>query len=329
MTLGTKGFIPVLHAATLTRPDEIDTVLAAEAVAGALEGLGYATEIVALAPDLGWIESLPSRRPLLVFNLVDAVDGDGRLAPMVPARLDALGIPYTGCGTGAWLDTLSKVTTKLKLAHAGLPTPDWSEEGEGLDPDARVIVKPVWEHGSLGLDGTSVMRGADARQAIAARTLRWNTEHFAESFIEGREFNVSLLARQGGVEVLPIAEIVFEEFDAGTPRIVGYDAKWAPASEAYVGTPRRFGLERSEPALAAALKQHALACWALFGLAGYARVDFRVVSDSKPFILEVNMNPCLTPDAGFAAAAAQAGLSYRAMIAFIVEAPLGSLRATA
>ena len=95
---------------------------------------------------------MPSRRPLLVFNLVDAVGGNGRLAPMVPERLDALGLPYTGAGTGAWLDTLSKIDTKRKLADAGLPTPAWSVDGSDLDPEARVIVKPVWEHGSFGID---------------------------------------------------------------------------------------------------------------------------------------------------------------------------------
>ena len=45
------------------------------------------------------------------------------------------GLPYTGAGTSAWLDTLSKIGTKLKLAHAGLPTPEWSEDGTGLDPE--------------------------------------------------------------------------------------------------------------------------------------------------------------------------------------------------
>ena len=168
------------------------------AVAGALEGLDFTTEIMEVALDLASIETLPSRRPLLVFNLVDAIEGDGRLAPLVPARLDALGIAYTGCSTSALFATLSKVGTKLRLAHAGLPTPEWSTDGTGLNGDASVIVKALWEHGSLGLDETSVMRCEDAPRVVAARTLRLKTEHFVEAYIEGREFNVALLERASG-----------------------------------------------------------------------------------------------------------------------------------
>lgn len=324
-----RGYVPVLHAATQDRPDEIDTILAADAVADALAARGYAVDIVHLSADLGALDELPARRPLVVFNLVDAVGGDGRLAPMIPARLDALGLAYTGAGTAAWLDTLSKIGTKLRLAHAGLPTPDWSSDGTGLDPAAKVIVKPVWEHGSLGMDETCVMRGSEAALAIAERTARWNTEHFTETFVDGREFNVSLLETSDGVEVLPIAEILFEGFDAETARIVGYDAKWTADSAAFKGTPRTFGVERAEPRLAATLAELSRASWALFDLRGYARVDFRVTPDSMPFILEVNMNPCLTPDAGFAAAAQEAGLAYDVLIERIATAQLSCLKASA
>jgi D-alanine-D-alanine ligase len=324
---GAAGFIPVLHAATEDRPDEIDTLVAAKAVAGALAVLGYETEIIGLGLDLKVIEDLRARRPLLVFNLVDAMRGDGRLAPTVPALLEGFGLPFTGVSTSAWLETLSKLATKERLRSRGLPTPDWSEDGQGLASGASVIVKPVWEHGSLGIDTSSVVLGADAARLIAARTFRYHTAHFAEGFIEGREFNLALIGRESGVDVLPIAEIVFEGLDE--PQIVGYDAKWAPESQAYIGTPRRFGVEREEPKLAAELSKLGLACWTLFGLSGYARVDFRVDARGRLFILEVNVNPCLSPEAGFAAAAAEAGVPYRDLIGRIVAVSLGGLKATA
>jgi D-alanine-D-alanine ligase len=291
-------------------------------VAEALGSLGFATEIIEVAHDLASIETLASRGPLIVFNLVDAIEGDGRLAPRVPARLDAFGIFYTGCGTSALVETLSKVGTKLKLAHAGLPIPDWSSDGTGLHPDARVIVKPVWEHGSLGLDETSVVHCADAPGVVAARTLSLNTEHFAETYIEGREFHVALLERIWGTELLPIAEILFAGFELHAPKIYGYDGKWIPESAAYIGTLRRFGLEENEPELAERLKQLALACWFLFGFSGYARVDFRVDAAGTPFIIDVNPNPYLTPDSEDAVAAGEAGISYKDLVASIVESSL-------
>ena len=275
------------------------------------------------ALDLASIQTLPPRRPLLVFNLVDAINCDGRFAPLVTARLDTLGIAYTGCRTSALFETLSKVGSKLRLAHAGLPTPEWSTDGRGLNRDARVIVKATWEHGSLGLDETSVMRCADAPRVIAARTMHLKTEHFAEAYIEGREFHLALLERISGVEVLPIAEIMFGGLEAHAPKIFGYDAKWTPESAAYRGTLRRFGLERDEPELAKTLKKLARASWNLFGFSGYARVDFRVDSNGAPFIIDVNPNPYLTPNTEDAAAAAEAGLSYQDLIGSIVESSLG------
>jgi D-alanine-D-alanine ligase len=316
--------IPVVYAATEGRPDD---ALEAVSVAGALEGLGFTTKIIEVALDLASIETLHSLRPLLVFNLVDAINCDSRLAPLVPVRLDALGIAYTGCRTSALFQTLSKVGTKLRLAHAGLPTPEWSTDGTGLNRTARVIVKALWEHGSLGLDATSVLRCADASQIVTARTLHLKTEHFVEAYIEGREFHLALLDRISAVEVLPIAEILFGGLGVHAPKIFGYDAKWTPDSSVYIGTLRRFGLEQDEPQLAKTLKRLALACWTLFRLSGYARVDFRVDPTGAPFIIDVNPNPYLTPDTEDAAAAAEAGLSYQDLVGAIVESSLSASKA--
>ncbi len=54
-------------------------------------------------------------------------------------------------------------------------------------------------------------------------------------------------------------------------------------------------------------------------LRAWARVDFRVDQNGQPWILEVNANPCLSPDAGFRAALQQAGIAFDEAIACILE----------
>ena len=101
----------------------------------------------------------------------------------------------------------------------------------------------------------------NASHVVIARTLLHKTDHFAEAYIEGREFHLALLERVSGVEVLPIAEILFGALASHANKIYSYDAKWTPDSAAYIGTLRRFGLEQDEPELAKTLKQLALAAW--------------------------------------------------------------------
>ena len=93
---------------------------------------------------------------------------------------------------------------------------------------------------------------------------------------------------------------------------VGYRAKWDEESYEYRHTPRRFDFPESDAPLLERLRQTARACWHLFGLQGWARVDFRVDAEGHPWVLEVNANPCLSPDAGFAAALDRAGIDYGA-----------------
>jgi D-alanine-D-alanine ligase len=214
--------------------------------------------------------------------------------------------------------TNDKPRTKALLRQAGLATPDWCEPPDWAGLDQRAwIVKSAMEDASLGLDDGCVVAGraaaiARAEACVAAHGGRW----FAEAFIPGREFNIAMLNGR----VLPIAEMCFERWPAGKPRIVGYDAKWEEGSSGWNGTVRAFGVEDAEPALATALQDACEKTWRLFDLAGFARVDFRVDADGAPLILEINANPCITPDAGFAAAAAQAGISYAELIDALVTA---------
>jgi D-alanine-D-alanine ligase len=313
------AWIPVLHGAADDRPDEADTLVAAEAVAAALRRLGHDSDLVHLGLDLSAIGELARRSPAVVFNLVEALDGSDSLCHLAAAALEHYGLAYTGAGAQALGLTLDKPTAKRLMRAAGLPTPDWSPDGRGFAPGSRVIVKSATEHASRGMDAGSVVPAERATAEITAREAGHGGRFFAETFIDGREFNLSLLETADGVRVLPPAEIVFVDYPADRPRIVDYEAKWSEGSFASVNTPRRFDFPPSDAPLLAALAALARQAWALFGVAGYARVDFRVDGAGQPWLLEVNVNPCLTPDAGFVAAAARAGLDFDTLIGTIVE----------
>ncbi|MFH0809175.1 MAG: hypothetical protein V2A77_01700 [Pseudomonadota bacterium] len=108
-----------------------------------------------------------------------------------------------------------------------------------------------------------------------------------------------------------MAEIGFEGFfPAGAWRIVGYRAKWVAASREYQGTPRSFPRDRA----ALAGREIAARCFRLFGCRDYARVDIRLTAENIPYVLEINANPCISPEAGFAAALAQARIPYPAFV---------------
>jgi D-alanine-D-alanine ligase len=314
--------ILVLHSdiAPDAPPEELDTLVAADAVAAALTARGHDAEQAAFRQET-LMEVLARARPDIVFNLVEGVDGQGRLAPLAPAMLARSGMRYTGVTAEAMATTNDKPLTKAMLREAGLATPDWSvgPHWQGLDA-GRWIVKASLEDASLGLDDGCVVTGADVSARAAACVARFGGDWFAERYVEGREFNIAVLAGKEAVRVLPMAEMRFEQWPAGKPRIVGYGAKWEEDSSGWNGTVRAFGVERAEPELAVRLKSACERVWDLFGLSGFARVDFRVTDEGTPLILEINTNPCISPDAGFAAAAAEAGLSYDALIEEIVKA---------
>jgi D-alanine-D-alanine ligase len=185
------------------------------------------------------------------------------------------------------------------------------------------ILKPACEDASVGLEGDDPLcrtrEEALARAADLARRFPGQPV-LAEAFLPGRELNVSLLAGPDGVEVLPVAELVYEDFPDDLPRVLGYDAKWRPGSFLYDHTLRRFPGPGDPVAQRAA--ELARQAWEVCGLAGYARVDLRCDAAGEPRILEVNANPCLAPNAGFLAAAAEAGLCPREVVERILHAAL-------
>ena len=312
-------------------PDAKDVIMQVEAVTTALRSLGYRVAHLECTLNLeDFALKVNELKPQLVFNLVESLGGQGSLIHLFPFLLEGLAIPYTGSKAEAIRLTSNKIAAKQHMREAGLPTPDWvgflpggKDEGrENVVGRGRTwIIKSLWEHASIGLDGNSILEADNVTTLVKEMDRRSSLlggPCFAEEFIAGREFNLSLLAGDRGPTVMPPAEICFDGFEPDKPRIVDYRAKWDEDSFEYQNTPRRFDFNDNDGALIEKLRELALHCWEVFGLKGYARVDFRVDEANKPWILEVNANPCLSPDAGFSAALSQAGVSFKDAVQAIV-----------
>jgi D-alanine-D-alanine ligase len=321
--------VTVLHNAVSDAPtaDERDVLVQVETVTAALAALGYEVQRLPCSLDLASAKRhLAEQRPDVVFNLVEALDGSDRLVALAPSLLDALGLPYTGSSAEALFLTGSKLLAKERLESAGLPTPAWAvprrQPGSHTELSPPYIIKAVWEHASFGLGDEAVVREGNAgavQDSLRERSARWGRPCFAEQYVEGREFNLSLLAGPHGPEVLPPAEIDFSAFPAGKPHLVGYRAKWDADSFEYHHTPRRFDFPSGDRPLLDRLETLARDCWELFDLGGYARVDFRVDERGQPWVLEINANCCLSPDAGFAAAVERGNIPFNEAVHRILE----------
>lgn len=303
---------------------ERDVLDQVDAVSSSLQILGHEPIGVTCTLDLkGLNDKLNRLRPDVVFNIVEGLEGSDRLLTVVPTLLDALGIPYTGVpAEGLFLST-NKLLAKEWLHRAGLPTPAWEVGGSSTAETltAPCIIKSVFDHASFGIDDNAVIidETADIGQVLREREAQWGRPCFAERYVEGREFNLSLLAGPNGPDVLPPAEIAFTDFPAGKPRILGYRAKWDVESFEYEHTVRRFEFLPAEWDLLTRMTRLSLQCWDLFHLRGCARVDFRVDSRGQPWILEINANPCLSPDAGFAAALMRAGIGFEQAVQRLLD----------
>lgn len=317
------NLVVVLHNKVYdhSNPDEADVLLQVNLVTEAYRQLGYHPVSIELGNDpFNDILKIKESRPLFVFNLIESVFEKGELLYIGPALLNALQIRYTGTPLEALFITTSKLLTKKLMNQYNIPTPRYYHvnETEKLEPAKQYIVKPVWEDGSVGLDEEAVFDTNDLMKLKKIAQLS-PSHYFIEEFIEGREFNISILGGKNKTDVLQPAEMIFRDYPPEKPRMLGYQAKWNTSSFEYKNTIRSFETLDTKSSLYTELRKICLDCWKYFSLKGYARVDFRIDSKSRPYVIEINGNPCISPDSGFVAAARYAGLDIKTIIQRISE----------
>ena len=300
-------------------PDELDVLDQVKFIGNTLKELGYDVSQKGITDNFfREVEQIPGNGYEFVFNLVESVGNKAEILYFIPALLNMHHIPYTGCPVEATFVTGSKVLARKIMKSNGIPVAGGYKvsEADKLTKGRKYILKPVWEDGSLGITEESVFTFDGVPPEIIRDK---NDRHwFIEDFIDGREFNVSVKAGPAGPEMLPPAEMIFDGYDDNLPRIVSYKAKWIEGTFQYENSKRRFPDDLS-PKLTRNIREAVFGCWNIFGLKGYARVDMRVDADENVYVLEVNANPCISPDSGFISAALHAGLSFKDIIGDIIK----------
>jgi D-alanine-D-alanine ligase len=299
--------------------DELDVLDQVEFIEKHLAELGIETKRKGITGSfMHEIADLAADKPDFVFNLVESINNKGELSYFIPALLNLYSIPYSGNPLEAIFTTTSKILTGKILKSEGIGSPKsfLPSQHKHLITGNRYIVKPVWEDGSLGITEESVFI---FNEKIREKLKKLDDTHwFIEEFIDGREFNISVLANKNCPEILPPAEIMFYNYNGDKPRIVDFKAKWEMESFEYVNTVREFPGKDLNPVLKKKLMETALKCWQVFGLRGYARVDMRTDPEENPYVIEINANPCISPDGGFVAATKEAGLQFNQVLQRII-----------
>ena len=267
----------------------------------------------------------------LVFNLCESMAGDPRNEPTFAGLLDLFAIPYTGADLVGLASCLHKRRTKEILIGRGVETPPYrffATEADLADPTLESLDYPWFlklghEDASVGItEENRVVSPAALRARAAAMMAEFGQPILGERYVDGREINVGFIGNGPGAQMLPLHEIDFAAMPADRPRIVSYAAKWEEDHVDYLGT-KPVPLRDASPQFIAEVERVARAAWVALGLRDYGRVDLRVTADGVPWVIDVNPNCDISPDAGAARAAALMGIAYPALIGRIADTAYG------
>jgi len=294
-----------------------------EEIFEALESLGHEPSYQMLDGDEKSLTALARCDADLFFNIVESYDGDDTKEMHVAAYLDLLGRLYTGAGPHAMHLAQDKGLAKKLFAFHGVRTPFFATCYRGNidhchDITFPLIVKPISEDGSIGIDQGSVVKSVkQLMERIQYIQDEFDSPALLEEYIEGREIYAGILGNRFP-EVLPLIELDLSRLPPDMPRVAGTEVKWDKDSEAYKVT-KSAPVENLDEEITELLGSTALAAYRALGLRDYGRIDMRLTEKGEVYVIEANPNPWLSSGSEFYMAAKKSGRSYAEMIGEIVQ----------
>ncbi|WP_207622078.1 methyltransferase domain-containing protein [Alienimonas californiensis] len=282
------------------------------------------------------IGDLLSDPPAFVFNLCDeGFENDALQELHVPALLEMLKVPYTGCPPACLAVCYDKATVRAVAEDLDVPVPsqtilEHDDQAAHLPSAFPALLKPARGDGSIGITAGSVVHTPDELLAAADRIRReWpGRAILVQEFLTGPEYTVGVIGNPGvGMTVLPVLEVDYSALPEGLPKILGYESKWDPESPYWKDL--KFKEADLPESTRRAMIDHTLKLFGRLDCRDYARMDFRCSADGVPRLLEVNPNPGWVWDGKFNLQASMAGYDYADLLRMILEAAVDRMEAGA
>ncbi|MBN2105038.1 ATP-grasp domain-containing protein [bacterium] len=304
---------------------EGDSIKTIQAVIETLLKMGH--QAVGIEADNNAFQKLSAEEPDLVLNISEGLTGDFRES-YIPMLCERLNLPYTGSDPLTLGLCLNKMRTKEILGFYQIPTPAfqvfYSDNAMATEHLIYpVIVKPIAEGSSKGINNRSVVNDPTAaKSVIAEKLLKYEQPVIVESFLTGAEFTVALWGNGEEVEALPIVEICFEELPEGAWPMYSYEAKWvwdSPDKPLQIfQCPAKIDAKLNQEIVSVAKR-----AYYILGIRDWCRIDIRLDQEGVPNILELNPLPGILPDpkenSCFPKSARTAGYSYSDMIGRLIS----------
>lgn len=261
-----------------------------------------------------------------IFNLIEWTGIDLKYSQRAFRLLETLeknGTPFTGASKQNYFLNADKRVMKKIFDAEHIPTARWQSFKTGNELIRKdfvfpVIVKPCLEHCSIGLTRSSVVHTAnELHNVIHRQILSFKQPVFVEEFVEGREFHVTVLEKNGKPIVLPVAEIQFDVH--GTDAFLTYDSRWDEKHPEYAQS--RVVVAKLPAKLDTALRDVSTRTFAALQFRDYTRVDIRVRNNREIFVLEANTNPGLGADEDCALSTSflAAGMTFADVVEYILQ----------
>ena len=290
-----------------------------------LRDLGHEVLKLGVSEDVGLIHAaLLDFKPHITFNLLEEFHGVATYDQHVVSYLELMKQSYTGCNPRGLMLSHDKILSKQILHFHQIATPRFTVYERGstrtpaVDMTYPMFVKSATEDASFGLSNKSIVNTPEElRDRVEHCYDEIETTALVEEYIEGREFYVGVLGNRQ-LTALPVWELLMTKLPAGEPNIATAAVKWDFKIQKELGVKTEAPKDLS-PKMNAEIKRLAKRIYKALHMSGYARMDFRVSTDGRIYVLEANSNPNLSYGEDLAESAHTVGIKYEELIQRILN----------